>query len=406
MFKKFHHPTMFCLLAGHFFISLTFLSTVEANEFEVRGNFEVQSRFFYEDPLFSSQHDQQLSVAAAPEFFWSWNNSDDSFEFVPSARVDQYDSERTHIDIREFSWVHVGNDWETRIGIRREFWGVTEFQHLVDIINQSDSVEDVDNEDKLGQPMLNLSLVKSWGIVDIYLLPYFRERTFAGAEGRPGIPFVNTDNPLYESIDKEKHLDFAIRWAHTIDDFDLAISWFEGTSRTPNLIPSVANQGALELTPYYTQIKQLGVEFQASLESSLLKLEVVHNNNNLKDYWALQGGIEYSQYGIFESNADLGWLIEYAWDERGNDSPSNFQNDLFFGNRLALNDIQSTEILFGFSYDLDFNSTSVLIEASRRFGDSVKVSLDARFFESNEIRDPLYLFRRDDHIQLTGQYYY
>ncbi len=405
MFKKFHHPTMFCLLGGIFFILSTSLSIVKANEFEVRGNFEVQGSFFYEDALFSSQHDQQLSLAASPEFFWSWNGGDDSFEFVPFARIDQHDSERTHGDIREFSWIHVGDDWETRVGIRREFWGVTEFQHLVDIINQSDSVEDMDNEDKLGQPMLNLSLVKEWGIIDIYILPYFRERTFAGSEGRPGIPFIN-NNPLYESKDKEKHLDFAIRWAHTIDDFDIALSWFEGTSRNPDLIPSITNQGALELTPYYAQIKQLGIEFQASLESSLLKLEVINNQNNLQDYWALQGGIEYSQYGIFESNADLGWLIEYAWDERGTDSNTNFQNDLFFGNRLALNDIQSTEVLFGFSYDLDFKSTSALIEANRRFGDSVKVSLDVRFFESNESRDPLYLFRRDDHVQITAQYYY
>ncbi|MFT6733704.1 MAG: hypothetical protein ACJAS9_001894 [Polaribacter sp.] len=406
MTKKTHHPTMFCLLAGHFFISLFWLSTVQANELEVRGNFEIQGRFFYEDALTKSQHDQQLSVAAAPEFFWSWNNDNDSLEFVPSARADQYDSERTHFDIREFSWVHVGHDWETRIGIRREFWGVTEFQHLVDIINQSDSVEDVDNEDKLGQPMLNLSLVKVWGIIDIYLLPYFRERTFAGNEGRPGIPFVNTNNVLYESKDKEKHLDLALRWSHTINDLDFALSWFEGTSRDPNLIPSFTNQGLFQLNPYYAQIKQLGIELQASLEASLLKLEVIHNENSQQDYWALQGGFEFSQYGILESNADLGWLVEFAWDERGKDSRSNFQNDLFFGNRLALNDIQSTEVLFGLSYDLDFSSTSVLLEASRRFGDNIKVSLDARFFESKEIQDPLYFFRRDDHIQLTAQYYY
>jgi len=248
--------------------------------------------------------------------------------------------------------------------------------------------------------------VRDWGIIDIYLLPYFRERTFAGADGRPGIPLINTDNALYESKDKEKHLDFAFRWSHSIEEYDIALSWFEGTSRNPNLIPLITNQGSLQLNPFYAQIKQLGIELQASLESSLLKLEIIHNENSLQDYWALQGGIEYSQYGIFDSNADLGWLIEYAWDERGTDSNSNFQNDLFFGNRLALNDIQSTEVLFGFSYDLDFNSTSVLIEASRRFGDSVKVSLDARFFESKELRDPLFLFRRDDHIQLTAAYYY
>ncbi len=99
-------------------------------------------------------------------------------------------------------------------------------------------------------------------------------------------------------------------------------------------------------------------------------------------------------------------LVEYAWDERGEDADSTFQNDLFFGNRLALNDVDSSELLFGFSYDLDHQSTSVLIEGSRRFGQSVKVSLDARFFESSENEDPLYLFRRDDHLQLTVQYYY
>ncbi|MGB0495564.1 MAG: hypothetical protein ACPGJI_04340, partial [Kangiellaceae bacterium] len=299
MLKKFHHPTMFCLLVGHFFITLLSSTIVQANEFEVRGNFEIQGRFFYEEALNPKQHDQQLSLAAAPEFFWSWNDDRDSLEFVPSARVDQYDNERTHFDIRELSWVHVGDDWETRIGIRREFWGVTEFQHLVDIINQSDSVEDVDNEDKLGQPMLNLSLVKEWGIIDIYLLPYFRERTFAGSEGRPGIPFVNSDRPLYESNDKEKHIDYALRWSHSINEFDIALSWFEGTNRTPSLIPSINAQDEFQLIPFYNQIKQLGVELQASLESSLLKLEVIHNDNNQKGYWALQGGIEYSQYGIF-----------------------------------------------------------------------------------------------------------
>lgn len=397
--KWFHHPTMFCLLAGHFF-------SAQANEFEVRGNIEVQGRFFYEDPLFTEQHDSQLSMAAAPEFFWSWNDNQDSLEFVPSARVDQHDEERTHMDIRELSWVHVGDDWETRIGIRRDFWGVTEFQHLVDIINQSDSVEDVDNEDKLGQPMVNLSLVKEWGILDLYIMPYFRERTFAGSEGRPGIPLVNTDRPVYQSSDEDKHVDLAVRWSHSFDDIDVALSWFDGTSRAPILIPALLSPTEFELRPYYQQISQLGVELQANLEASLLKLEMINNQNDREDYWALQGGIEYSQYGIFDSNADLGWLVEYAWDERGEDADSTFQNDLFFGNRLALNDVDSSELLFGFSYDLDHQSTSVLIEGSRRFGQSIKVSLDARFFESSESDDPLYLFRRDDHLQLTIQYYY
>jgi len=40
------------------------------------------------------------------------------------------------------------------------------FQHLVDVINQTDLVEDIDGEEKLSQLMLNFSSVHKWGIVD------------------------------------------------------------------------------------------------------------------------------------------------------------------------------------------------------------------------------------------------
>ncbi|MET1256889.1 hypothetical protein [Aliikangiella maris] len=386
--------------------SLGGTANVQADEFEMRGNVELQGRFFLEDALYPTQHDTDFSLALAPEFFWSWNDGNDTLEFFPSVRIDQHDDERTHGDIRELSWVHVSDEWETRIGIRRVFWGVTEFQHLVDVINQSDSVEDVDNEDKLGQPMLNLSLVKDWGILDLFILPYFRERTFAGEEGRPGIPFINSDDPLYQSSDKEKHVDFAARWTRSIGDFEVGLSVFDGTSRNPILLPNEAILPELELIPYYQQITQVGFELQAIIGDMLWKLETIHNSNDIEDFWAAQGGLEYTQYGILDSNADLGWLVEYGWDDRGEQSQSTFQNDLFFGSRLALNDVDSTELLFGFSYDLDFESTSVLLEASKRFGNSLKISLDMRLFESDDQADPFYGFRREDHVQLTAQYFY
>ncbi len=373
---------------------------------EVRGNFELQQRYFFEEASFPLQHRGDLSFAAQPEFFWSWNEDADSLEIVPSIRLDQYDAKRTHGDLREFSWVHVSDEWESRIGVRRVFWGVTEFQHLVDIINQTDAVEDIDNEDKLGQPMLNLSLSKDWGIVDFYLMPYFRERTFAGKQGRPGLPFLNSDKALYESKSKQHHLDWAVRWTQSIDELELAISWFDGTSREPLLIQNPLVSTQLELIPFYQQIEQLGIELQQSVEDTLVKVEIIHNQNTLKSYWAMQSGIEYSQYGVFDSNADLGWLVEYSWDERGKTSPTIFQNDIFVGTRLALNDVDSSEVLMGLGYDLDFHSSSFIIESSTRFGDSIKVSLDARFFSSNKPTDPLYFFRNDDHVQLTAQYYY
>ena len=97
------------------------------------------------------------------------------------------DSERTHFDIRELFGLWVFERWELGVGIRKVFWGVTESQHLVDIINQTDLVDSIDGEEKLGQPMVNVSIPHEWGTVDLFILPYFRERTFPGRDGTPQV---------------------------------------------------------------------------------------------------------------------------------------------------------------------------------------------------------------------------
>ncbi len=375
-------------------------------ELQFRGNLETGLRLFNQTALSAEQANSDLSVAATPEFFYSWNTSKDSIELVPFARIDQRDKQRTHTDIREFSWVHIADNWESRIGIRRVFWGVTEFQHLVDIINQTDAVEDIDNEDKLGQPMLNLSLVRDLGILDFYVLPGFRERSFAGNKGRPRLAVINQDRPLYESPAGRDHLDYALRWSRSIGDVDLGLSGFRGTSREPSIIPSPDPAFATELVPFYPQITQLGLDLQVTTDTVLWKLEAIRNYNKQTNFSALQAGLEYTQYGVFDSGADLGWLLEYGWDSRGKSGGSFNQNDLYLGTRLTLNDADSSELLVGLRLDRDFKSSSLLAEASKRFGDSIKISVDLRAFSFRNASDPLYSLRRDNHLQVTTQWFY
>ena len=129
------------------------------------------------------------------------------------------------------------------------------------------------------------------------------------------------------------------------------------------------------------------------------KLEARYRDSNSDKFWALQGGFEYTFYGINESAADLGVLLEYGWDERDEAANSAFQNDLFLGARLALNDAQSTALLVG--HDLDFSSQSFIVEASRRIGDQWTISLDGRFFTADNPQDLSFNVDRDDHLQLT-----
>ncbi len=390
------------ILAG-----LTALPAGAETFYEMSGKVSADLRYFTQDAQFPNQdYDTNLSFAAEPEFYWEWNDGTDSVTFTPFLRVDENDNERTHGDIRELSWIHVGDEWEVKVGLSKVFWGVTEFQHLVDVINQTDGVEDFDGEDKLGQQMINLSLVRDWGIVDIFLLPGFRERTFAGEDGRlrAGL-IVDTDNAQYESDAGEKHLDAAIRWSHTLGDFDMGLYWFHGTNRDPILQPQMIS-GNTVLVPYYEQMDQIGFDLQATIDSWLWKFETIHRDSSSDKYWAAQAGFEYTFYGIQESAADLGVLLEYGWDERGEDADAAIQNDLFMGARLALNDAESTEVLAGISHDLDYDSQSLIVEASRRFGENWNISVDGRFFTADDTADLSYNIKQDDHLQLTVERYF
>lgn len=377
-------------------------------EFEVSGNVAVEQRYFFKESLYSEQFNHsQTSLSIEPELYWQWNDGNDSIIFTPFYRVDSEDEDRTHGDIRELAYVHASDDWELRVGIRKEFWGVTEFQHLVDVINQTDGVEDFDGEDKLGQQMINLSLVNDWGIVDVFLLPGFRERTYSGEEGRLRSSFVVDENNVsYESSAGQQHLDFALRWAHSLGDFDLGAYWFHGTNRDPYLTPSLQAPTST-LVQYYSQMDQLGIDAQATLGDWLWKFESIYRETSLADFWATQAGFEYSYIGILDTNLDLGLLMEHSWDSRGEVVQSSLlQNDLFLGARLAFNDMQSSELLIGVGSDLDHNAFSFLVEASRRFGDNFIVNFDLRLLQSNDKNDLLYTLRNDDHAQLSLAWYF
>ena len=387
--------------------ALLFVPQVNANEFEISNRIGIEQRLFTDDALLPTQLEtSQTSVLFEPEIYWSWDSAH-SVIFKPFVRYDAQDDERTHFDIREFSHIYASDNWEIRSGIRKVYWGVTEFQHLVDVINQTDAVDSFDGEEKLGQLMVNLSLVKDWGIVDLYVLPGLRERTFAGEKGRLRIPYVvNTEHVTYESEDEDQHVDFAARWTHTIGDMDIGAAWFHGTNREPLLIPAIDGDEVV-LRQYYQQMDQISFDAQLIVEDWLWKLEAINRYTENDDFVALQTGFEVSFYGVYDSNADLGLLMEYGWDSRDKeDTTSVFQNDILIGTRLAFNDVQSTELLAGLGYDLDYQSTSFLVEANRRIGDSFTASLDLRLFSTDDIDDPLMALEQDDHIQFSLEWFF
>jgi len=370
------------------------------------GNLAIEVRGLPSSAQWPEQRSEGLSLSFQPELRHRWQDGDRGLTFIPFVRLDRLDEERTHVDIRELNYLHLAGGWEIRAGIDKVFWGVVESQHLVDIINQKDLIENIDGEDKLGQPMVRVTKLLEQGALDLFLLPWFRERAFPGRKGRLRTPLViATDQARYESDRKQQHPDYALRWSHTHGPVDLALSWFQGTARDPVLVPGTKN-GVPVLIPFYPLLRQAGLEFQYTGEAWLWKLEAVHRKIGEEDYQAAVGGFEYTLVSIQDTPLDLGLSAEYHRDLRGLDASSPLQNDLFIGTRLTFNDTENSEVLAGGIFDLDHDSKSFRLEASRRIGQDYKLSIEGRLFSAINPRDPLAAFATDDFIRVELTRYF
>jgi hypothetical protein len=392
---------LFLLVAG-------WSSLYADDEGDWSGWVSAEYRYFTSDPLYPEQEVQYWSLAAQPEYYRSWDGGDTSFTFTPFVRWDHHDDERSYADIRELHGFWYLDDWQVVAGISRVFWGVTESVHLVDIINQTATLEGVDGEEKLGQPMIHGTLSRDWGDLDLFVLFGFRERQFAGEKGRIRSPLiVDTDNPVYESSRENRHIDYAARWSRSFDIWDVGLSYFYGTSRDARLEPGLNDDGNPVLIPFYDIINQASIDAQVFLGDWTWKLEALNQRRKDEIYSAAVGGFEYTFVGLFESSVDLGTLIEYSYDSRGNAAPVPFERDIFFGLRLTPNDAASTEFLAGVIYDTQGDGEVYRIEASRRFFESWKVSFEAQSYSGIDQRDPvLYPVRDDDYLQLDVAWYF
>ncbi|OUR66294.1 hypothetical protein A9Q73_07385 [Bermanella sp. 47_1433_sub80_T6] len=414
-------------------------------DYEISAYFNDRATSF----LNSSIVDQRInnSVSLELELFTAWDNDDQTITFKPFFRQDEMDDERTHGDIRELMWNKLSDDYELKLGVGKVFWGVTESAHLVDIINQTDSVESIDGEQKLGQPMVQVLLEREWGNLDLFVLPYFRERTFAGSQARlsAGLDYAAAD---YESSSAEQNIDFAMRFNSYIDDFEYALSAFHGTSREAVVgFDYKAVDGVLvadQFRSYYPIISQIGVEVQylnegwawkfegivrdgvpvsyyvnsTELLTWILQSEVIEELTGEKmpvpetmeiskgeNYFATAAGFEYTQVGIWETRIDLGWVVEHIYDSRQEKaSPGAFEHDVLLATRWAANDDADSTLLAGVVYDYEYEDYSVSIEGNTRLFDGLSLAVEARVFApAND--SPQIAFRDEDFVKLTLSYY-
>ena len=195
---------------------------------------DLDARAELEGRWFPHAESPQAGASAALDATWAhaFGDGGQSLRVEGFGRVDQHDDQRSHADLRQAYWEYLGDAWTASAGWRRVFWGYTESRHLVDVINQSDFVEDLEAENKLGQPMVTGSWIGEASSIEAFVMPRFRERTFPGRDGHPRVPIpIDEGAARYESQQKRDHVDFALRYRLGVDWLDLGLSYFQGTAR-------------------------------------------------------------------------------------------------------------------------------------------------------------------------------
>lgn len=359
-------------------------------------------RYFFKEGLYGNTQQLDASLSVRPELSQSWDNDRKVVSLIAFGRYSDTDSKRSHFDIREASYVASYEHFDLRAGISRVFWGVTESQHLVDIVNQTDLVENLDGEDKLGQPMLSVSKPSDYGQFSYFILPYFRERTFPGEDGRyRGSLLVDTANATYSSSDEENHIDHAFRYSHYISDLEFGITYFNGTDREPIMLVN-----GTTLTPHYVQAEQVGLDAQYIWQSLAVKFEGIWKDRQTRDeYYAITTGFEYTFSNIYKG-WDIGFLSEYLYDERGKNSEAAFNNHYFLGGRISMNNVDGTEFLAGTLFNNDTqNLQSFRIETSSRINNFWRWEFELNMLFNTDNGQLFHSFREDDHARLSISYF-
>ncbi len=385
-------------------------ANLEPSFTEYKAEITMGAWLFPESPLYEGQKHNNYSIAFEPEIYSEWTEGG-NLVFRPFIRLDSQDSNRSHIDIREGIYSWYGEDWESSIGIGQVFWGVTESKNLVDIINQFDAVDDPLFKTKLGQPLINLTLIRDSGYYEFFILPYFRERTSPGKKGRIRLdPEFSKGSTKFEG-GSQWTPEIALRWSNSFGNYDVSAHSFLGYGRAPS-IDILLVDGKLKYEPNYQRIRQIGGTIQNTSGATLYKLEWVAKDGQ-KDanfrrggYVATVLGFEHTLYKAMGDNGDIGFLMEYNFDSRRSRSADIMQDDVFIAVRLALNDTEDTEMLLGSILDLDGDGQIYQVDFGRRINDSLTFGIKGAIYQNGRPGSNLYILRQDSWLEINFKQYF
>jgi hypothetical protein len=343
-------------------------------------------------------------------------------------RMDQYDELRSTLAWEEAFLQASTERVRLRVGMDIVNWTATEAFHPADVINARNLDSDLENLEKLGEPMVAL-LVRPFEETSLTFLamPYRTEPIFASPRSRLSIapPGFNLRG-LRLMVDRSGHVtedawgpQAAIMLRQVIGPADLTVHALEHMDRSQPLVRLHPNAGPFLV---YQTVRQLGGTYQHAVGALLIKVEGAYRHFVrpkeplpgapltpvvlVPNHGQVAVGLEYGL--THEGGPESTFLLEGQTllgvaSEEARAALSVFQRDVLFGYRFALNDESGKELLLAAIFDTERAGEALFnLTYQQRLGETWVVRAGLRIFQADADNfGPIGILRNADHVRLT-----
>ncbi len=378
---------------------------------ESRGELGLETRVFQPDND-SGTNDQ--NVAAAARIQVDSRKGDLRLRFRGFVRHDETDRGRSAA-FPEEAWAQwKGERFSLTVGWDMVTWTATEAFHPADVVNARYFDSNVENFEKIGEPLAQLRMKLGQGNISAYLMPYFTSPIFPSARSRLSFtgPGVSMGSARWLTRDGDITSDrLGAQWAvnvqQTVGDADVSIHVLQNQDRYNPVIGFDPTR--LQVHPLFKPVTQVGGTYQQVIEGLIVKGEFAYRYYDRSDtklsptFVALDArqltenrdhgtaalGLEYSV------SHDIGWESTFivegqsvfaegkGWNgnERIRHELNIFQRDVMGGLRLAFQDAADSTLLLFAVVDLeDPEQMFGNLGYNRRLGEEWSLKAGLRFF--------------------------
>ncbi len=419
---------------------------MEAEEPALEGTWDSKGVLAIENRGFVPDDDRRTKDAAAGLFGrleLSYERGALSARARGFSRVDGLDEDRS-VNVVEEAFAQVKYGWlRLRVGVDMVNWTATEAFHPADVVNARNIDSDVENYEKVGEPMAALALsLPTDTVLEVYAFPIVVDPVFTSPRSRlsfaqPGAslgPVLHADRDgrivrAYNdgTLDGDDLVvQGAVQLKQNLGSADLALQLVYHVDRSEPVITFDPLTGVF--APLFLPVTHFGLTYQHVFDALIVKVEAAHRRfvepkagSVLTVYgpevpdWDHTTAALGLEYGFsHDSGSESTFLVE-GQSIFGVERPlrlqlSPFQRDALVGYRYAFNDEQSREVLLSGIVDLE-RDREFLVSATygQRLGDTWGLRMSVRLVDSQATKEPpvgLDALRDADLVRLTLSRYF